>query len=273
MKQTPLILVTNDDGIESPGLLAAARAALSLGDVLIAAPHQQQTGAGRSFTELHDRRIFRREMMIDNQSVTAFSFKGTPAQIVAVAMLDLVPRRPDLVISGINFGLNVGNGITISGTVGAALEAASNNIPALAVSLDMPVEYHTSHSDEIDFGVAEHFTGYFARQALQNLPFPADVDVLKIDVPAGATAESVWRMTTVSRQSYNRNFPSPPEERGRWVQTGYGPQVNKDRLEPESDIWAVTVDGVVSVSPLSLDMTSRVSLATMARRLNNGAAS
>ena len=164
----------------------------------------------------------------------------------------------------------MGSGITISGTVGAALEAASHHIPALAVSLDTPVEYHISHSEEIDFRTAAHFTRYFADKVLQSGSFPADVDVMKVDVPAGATPDTDWRMTFVSRQRYIRNHPSPPEERGKWVQTSYEIWIDKSRLEPGSDVWAVFVDGVVAVSPLSLDLTSRVDLPALQRRLQNG---
>lgn len=268
MAEKPLILLTNDDGIDSPGLLAAAEAVASLGDILIAAPHDQQTGAGRSFTKLTDHKIYQREMVVADQIVTAYTIKGTPAQVVAIALLDLMPRPVDLVISGINFGANIGNGVTISGTVGAAIEAASAGIPALAVSLETPVEYHISHSSDINFSVAAYFVHYFAERTLQSLPLPFDVDVLKVDVPASATVKTPWRMTTVSRQSYNRALPSPPEERGILVRPGYEPHFDKDLVERDSDIWAIAVDKVVSVSPLSLDLTSRVSLYALRVHLN-----
>jgi 5'-nucleotidase len=270
MADSPLILITNDDGIESPGLRAAIEAALPLGEVLVAAPHEQQTGAGRSFIKLTDRRIYHRQLTVGGQTVKAFSIKGTPAQATLVALLDLMPRRPSLVISGINFGANVGSGITISGTVGAALEAAAHQVPALAVSLDTPVEYHISHSEEIDFSTAAHFTRYFADRVLHSVPFPVDVDVMKVDVPAQATPDTEWRMTFVSRQRYIRNHPSPPEERGKWVQTTYETWIDKTRLEPGSDVWAVFVDGVVAVSPLSLDLTARVDLIALVKHLEYG---
>jgi len=267
--EKPLILLTNDDGIDSPGLLAAVTAVLPLGEVLVAAPHDQQTGAGRSFTELIDRRIYRRELTIGDQTVAAYSIKSTPALVTSIALLDLVPRLPDLTISGINFGANIGNGVTISGTVGAALEAASSGTPALAVSLETPVAYHTSHSTEIDFSVAAYFTYYFAKRVLDNLPLPHDVDVLKIDVPASATPETPWRMTTVSRYRYHYNLPTPPEDRGLWVQPGYAPQIDKELLEKESDIWALAVDRIVSVAPISLDLTSRVHLRMLVEHLED----
>jgi len=267
MTNKPLILITNDDGIESPGLLAAAEAAAPLGDVLIAAPHHQMTASGRSFVKVTDRRIHQRSLDVAGKPVTAYSLKGSPAQIVMVAVLDLVPRRVDLVISGINFGENIGSGVTVSGTVGAALEAASYNIPALAISLETDPKYHTNHSNDVDFNAAGYFTRYFARKILATeLPF--DVDVLKVDVPAAATSDTPWRVTSVSRQSFHIAIPAPPETRGLMMETNYTSRLDKALVEPDSDIWAVHVDKIVSAAPLSLDLTSRVSLPGLQERLN-----
>ena len=270
MTKRPLILITNDDGITSPGLLAAAQAVAPLGDLLIVAPHGQQTGAGRSFRYMDDRKIYRHTFSIDGKALTAYSLKGTPAQATLAARIDLASRPIDLVISGINFGENIGSGITISGTVGAALEAAAADIPALAVSLQTPVEHHTSNSTTIDFSVAAYFTHLFAQSALNNLPFPPDVDVLKIDIPDDATRQTPWRITQVSRQAYHFARPAPPERRGYEVESGYFKQVNQDNLEPDSDIWAMCIDRLVSVTPLSLNLTSRVSLETLAHHLKKG---
>ncbi|RME45807.1 MAG: 5'/3'-nucleotidase SurE, partial [Caldilineae bacterium] len=196
--QRPLLLITNDDGIASPGLHAAAEAVAPLGDLLIVAPHHQQTGAGRSFRPLTDHRIYRHTLDIAGRPVTAYSIKGTPAQVVNAALLDLADRPVALTISGINFGENIGSGVTISGTVGAALESASHGVPALAVSLETPPEYHNAPSADVDFSAAAHFTRLFARKALSLCPFPADVDVIKVDVPATATPATPWRVTSVS---------------------------------------------------------------------------
>ena len=132
-----LILVTNDDGIQSPGLWAAAGALLPLGRVVIAAPREQQTSTGRSLPVSSDGRILAYPLEIAGQTLEAYSVGGTPAQAVLHAVLEILPERPDLVVSGINYGENVGSGVTISGTVGAALEAGALGIPALAVSLQM----------------------------------------------------------------------------------------------------------------------------------------
>ena len=260
--EKPLILVTCDDGIESPGLRAAVRAVLPLGDVIVASPCEQQTGAGRSLPTFHDGAIHQVEYEVDGQPVLAYGVFGSPAQAVLYALVELVPRRPALCVSGINFGENVSTGVTASGTVSAAIEAADDGVPALAVSLQTPQEFHYHHSDLIDFGAAAHFTHFFARRLLA-LEMPADVDLLKVDVPAGATPDTPWRVTRLSRQRYFHATPSGREYLEEKRLLGYEMLFERDTLEPDSDTWAVVIDGVVSVTPLSLDLTSRVVLAEL----------
>jgi 5'-nucleotidase len=197
----------------------------------------------------------------------AFCVDAAPAQVVLHAMLKLTPRRPALVVVGINFGENLGADATISGTVGAALQGAASGIPALAVSLQTPKETHTQISDAIDFSVAAHFTRRLARMVLQ-ATLPYDVDVLKIDIPDSATAQTEWRLTRVSRQTYFR--PHRPERTAEHAPAGldYDAGWDLEELERDSDIYALAVDRVVSVSPLSIDLTSRVELAEVARSLD-----
>ena len=121
----PQILLTNDDGIQSPGLWAAAEALSELGYVNVIAPREQQSGAGRSLPVSTDGIIDIQKMQVKDQPWTVYAVGGTPAQAVQHGVLEILPRRPDLAVSGINYGQNVGSGVTISGTVGAALEAAA----------------------------------------------------------------------------------------------------------------------------------------------------
>jgi 5'-nucleotidase len=264
-----LILVTNDDGIRSPGLRAAAEAASSLGELIIAAPRWQQTAAGRSLPASFTGRIYEEMIEVNGERLLAYAVEGSPAQVVQHAILELAPRLPDLVVSGINYGENLGSGITVSGTVGAALEAATFGVVGLAASLGVEKQYHTSHSTEVDFGSATHFTAHFARLLL-NKEIPFDVDVLKLDVPASATPETPWRLTRVSRQRYfvpvaaqdrTLTMPSPID---------YEQDIQPEQLEPDSDIYAFAIDQIVSVSPLSLDLTARVNLAQFERQLRGG---
>jgi 5'-nucleotidase len=253
------ILLTNDDGIRSPGLWAAAQALSALGYVHVAAPRDQYTGAGRSLPNNTDGLIHTQQVEINGQSWQVYAVGGTPAQVVLHAVLEILPRPPDLVVAGINYGENVGSGITISGTVGAALEAASQGIPALAVSLETEPQYHLSYSDEVDFSAAAYFTAYFARLLL-NQRLPADVDVLKVDVPCDATPQTAWEITRLSHQRY---FDPVRPQRDSWdVPAKVGYRIGDKHCEdqPGTDVHTLRVKQFVSVTPLSLDLTSRVQL-------------
>jgi 5'-nucleotidase len=259
--------MTSDDGIESPGLQAAVRAMLDLGEVMVSAPCEQQSGAGRSLSQANDGAIHEIDYPVDGQKVPAFAIYGSPAQSVLYALIEIVPRRPALCVSGINFGENVGSVVTTSGTVGAARAAASDGVPALAVSLQTDKKYHHNHSDEVDFDVAAHFASQFAARLLVQ-PMPADVDLLKVDIPCDATPETPWRTTRLSRQRYFQPLPSGRRYLSEKRRLGYDMVFDQATLEPDSDIHALLVDRVVAVTPLSLDMTSRVSLDTLGELLN-----
>jgi 5'-nucleotidase len=263
------ILLTNDDGIDSPGLWAAAGALSALGYVHVVAPRDQLSGAGRSLPSTSDGVIELRTLNIQGQDWPVYAVGGSPAQTVLHAVLEILPRRPDLVVSGINYGENIGNGVTISGTVGAAMEAASIGIPALAASLETDPQYHYNYSDEVDFSAAAHFTGLFARLLLTR-SFPPDVHLLKLDVPSDATITSPWEVTRLSMQRY---FESLPPERKNWSEPGkFGYKTVNDPSNDasDSDVQAVRVRRAVSVTPLSLDLTSRVDLKALERSMRAG---
>ncbi len=251
----PLILITNDDGITSPGLLAAAQAALPLGEILVVASNRQWSGAGRSMPRAEGR-ITPFAMEIDGQPVAAYQTDASPALIVIHALHELAPRPPALLISGINYGENLGSDVTISGTVGAALQAAVCGIPALAASLQTPKETHTKPCDSVDFSTAVHFTRTFARQMLQT-SLPSDVDVLKLDVPDDATPHTPWRLTRVSRRPYFVTIPPQRTSLAEPLTLDYDTTPHPEHVEPDSDIYALAVDRVVSVAPLSIDLTTR----------------
>jgi 5'-nucleotidase len=264
--RNPLIVITNDDGIASPGLRAAAQAALPLGELLVVAPERQWSGTGRSMSRGPEGRISRYPLEVDGQPVTAYQGDASPASVVLYALLELAPRRPALLISGINYGENLGTDITASGTVGAALQGAAYGIPALATSLQTPKETHVNPSDSVDFTAAIHFTRLFAHRLLTT-SHPFDVDLLKLDVPSDATPETPWRLTRVSRHIYF--VPIPPQRDGLTgaARNDYAPLAHPERTEPDSDIYALAVDRVVSVAPLSLDLSSRIDLAQLGAQL------
>ena len=265
----PLILLTNDDGIHSPGLIAAAEAVCDLGDLLIVAPATQQTGMGRGTPPIINGAITEEHLHIRCQDLEAYSLTGSPAQTVIYAVLVLAPRRPDLVISGINYGENPGTCVTSSGTVGAALQSAEFGIPALAVSLETDKQYHYQHGEDVDWRAAAQFTRKMA-QAVLAAQLPFDVDVLKIDVPTDATDETPWRITRQSRQSYYRLFRpegAQADEKSGWVHLDYDVIIDWDALEPDSDIAVFVRDRAISVTPLSHDLTSRVDFGALQQTL------
>jgi 5'-nucleotidase len=264
----PLILLTNDDGIRSPGLLAAAEAICDLGELLIIAPATQQTGMGRSSPPMAGGHLTIEALRVGCQDVAVYAIEGTPAQAVLYGILAVAARRPALVVSGINYGENLGTTVTISGTVGAALQAAEMGVRGLAVSLETDKTYHYVHGD-VDWGAAAHFTRVIT-QALLGAQLPDDVSVLKVDVPAEATPQTPWRITRQARQSYYQVLP--PAQRlgpGSLVDLDYQIVVDWDTLQPDSDIWAFARDRVVSVTPLSQDLTARTDFGALAEMLRS----
>ena len=256
----PTILFTNDDGIRSPGLWAAVKAFRGRGRLLVTAPREQQSGMGRSMPHYSEGRIFPYDAPIDDDDCVAYAVDGTPAQAVQHAVLELVEEQPALLVSGINYGENTGNGVTISGTVGAALEGASLGIPSIAVSLQTPLDLHKSHSNDVDFSIAADFTWQIGSWLMDHSTLPDDVDVLKVDVPWGATSKTDWRLTRLSRRRVY--WPTRPERMALHDTGKLGYQYNSDpaAAEPDSDVYALLNDKMISVTPISLDMTSRTDM-------------
>lgn len=267
MKAEPQILLTNDDGIKSPGLWAAAEALDELGYVTVIAPREQASGTGRSFSSNYDGQVHAEKLHVNGKEWTVHALGGTPAMAVLYGIFDLIPGKPDLIVSGINYGLNVGSGVTISGTVGAALEGAAAGIPSLAISLETEKEFHASYSLEIDFNTAGFFTKYFAQRLLSK-SMPMDVNVLKVEVPADATPDTPWQTTRLSTLRFYE--PTPPEEKSERGVKGLGYEIARDydQSPPGTDSHAVVNERVVAVTPLSLDLTSRVDLAELRRLIS-----
>lgn len=264
----PNILLTNDDGIQSPGLWSAAEALDSLGFVTVVAPREQASGSGRSMPSTSDGRIEEESVTVNDKTWTVHAVGGTPAQAVLHGVLEICPRKPDVVVSGINYGLNVGTGVTVSGTVGAALEAGASDIPALAISLDTDHKYHLSYSTQVDFNTAAHFTHYFA-ELLLTKELPADVKVLKVEIPSTARPDTPWKITRLSPVRYYTAVPPEREANDKEGNIGYRVADDWHTAPPDSDIHAVHMEEVVSVTPLSLDLTSRVELKELEQRLKN----
>ena len=266
--KTTQILLTNDDSIHSPGLWAAAEALDELGFVHVVAPLNQQTSTGHSMPIQSSGIIEQMTLHVNGRDWPVYAVDGPPGQAVLHGIFDVIKGQPDLLVSGINYGENVGAGITISGTVGAALEGASLGIPALAVSMQTGTEHHISLSQDVDFSVAGYFTHKIAKVMLEQ-PMPEDVDVIKMDIPKGATPETPWVITRQSRKRYYIPKPAKRESLADRGPVGYEIRYNPEVLEKDGDIYSVLIENKVSVTPISIDMTSRTDF-SMLRSLLGG---
>lgn len=264
----PYILVTNDDGIDSPGLAAAVAALDPIGELLIVAPHMQQTSMSRSRPARGGTsgKLVKRTVQYADQTWDAVAVDATPALTVEHGIQEIAHRPIDLAVSGINYGENVGSCVTVSGTIGAALEAAERGILALAVSLELNETDYYTHDASIDFSASMHFLHIFATQAIQ-AKLPKDVDVLKIEIPPDATLDTEWVVTRQDRLSYYK-----PVLRRRddiflgETEVTYTP-LKGEYTSEDTDAYALA-KGIVSVTPLSLDLTSRVDLTDLKRLLS-----
>lgn len=234
----PFILLTNDDGIESPGLAAMQEALLSLGEVAVIAPDHSWSASGHTKTMHKPLRVGPGRLFNGAQGLMT---NGAPSDCVALAVLGVLPKRPQLVVSGINKGSNLGEDVTYSGTVAAALEGAVSGIPSLAVSMD--------GWERWDFAVAARYGAQVAAEVLRH-GLPAG-NLLNINVPAGETRGV--RVTRLGRRMYRDALIERTDPRGEkyyWI--GGDPPVGV--LDEGTDVWAVA-NGYVSVCPLTLDLT------------------
>lgn len=237
----PQILLTNDDGIGAPGIDALADALAELGEIFVVAPNGERSGASHSIS-------VRRPITCEARGQARWSVDGTPTDAVILAFHKLLERKPDLVVSGINHGANVGQNIHYSGTVGAALEATINRVPAFALSVG-------SRNAECDLGPAAHLGRELSRLLLER-GLPEGV-LLNVNVPEKWTEQGRIRFTRQSEQ-ITRNLVR--EERGQdgpsfWLQDC--PDI--ESLEPDSDYAALLV-GEASMTPLFIHRTHTASL-------------
>ncbi|MBI9049716.1 MAG: 5'/3'-nucleotidase SurE [Anaerolineaceae bacterium] len=252
------ILITNDDGIDSPGLLALANELASLGKIWMVAPSQQFSGAGRASLMTAKGLIEERKKVIGGIEQTVYAVDGMPAQAIHHGILEICPQKPDLVVSGINYGENLSTDVSISGTVGAALEGASWGIPALAVSVELVnIAKFLDHSTSVDFSTTAWFARKFSELLLEK-EMPEDVQVLKLDVPHDATPETNWQITHLGRNRVFTPHVHPREDFSQPVKVTFEMHAGKDRFTEGSDVIVLKHDRLVSVTPLSLDMTSRM---------------
>jgi 5'-nucleotidase len=237
----PRILVTNDDGHFSPGIHALAAALRGVGEVVIVAPQTEASAVGHALT-------LRRPLRVEHVSDGVYAVDGTPTDCVNVAIDQILQHKPDLIVSGINKGYNIGDDVTYSGTVAGALEAALLGFQAIAVSQ----EYSPG---AMDFSVSAEFAARIAKKVLEH-PLPIRT-FLNINVPLGQIAGV--RTTVQARRNHITNVARRDDPRGRayfWIE-----EASDDwEHDEESDQRAVS-EGFISVTPLQPDLTDHDALA------------
>lgn len=247
----PTILVTNDDGIESPGIRTLWTALREVGDVVVFAPDHNWSAAGHAKT-LH--KPLRAERVDVDADVEAWVSTGAPSDCVALAVLGVGGHDIDMVVSGVNMGPNLGQDITYSGTVAAAFEAAISDIPAIAVSLDAKKDQMTVEN----FRRGAHIATQLARQVCDNgLPSHS---LLNVNVPP--IEPTGVKVTTLGLRFYRDELVTREDPRGRPYYWIGGARPAGDTKRTGTDIWAVA-NGYVSITPVHLDMTNTDMLATL----------
>ncbi len=227
-----LILLSNDDGVESEGILKLREAVSHLGDVYIVAPDKERSGASHSITLGQPIRV----KQLDDK---VFSVSGTPADCVLLGIFELLPGKPDLVLSGINRGYNLGEDVFYSGTVAAAREGAIYDIPALAISLG-------TSTSEYYWETAKYFTKVIIDEIFKSR---LDFELININIPNKPRDEIRGiRIVRLGRRSYQ----DPVDKREDNIYYIGGEPLW--RKEPGTDLKAVS-DGFVSITPLNIDLT------------------
>jgi 5'-nucleotidase len=243
----PHIFLTNDDGVQAPGLLALAQAFQTLGSIQIVAPAVNQSAVGHKKTLFQD--IPMHETTLAD-GTPARAVGGSPADCIAISALGATPWPPDLVISGINRGPNMAQDITYSGTVTAALESAIHGVPAIAVSLD----HH--HADSVeDYWIAAALAVKIARYVLEKGLPPHTI--LNLNVPSGDSVQGL-RLT---RQGIRIYRDALHRDGNIYQIVGELPSGVYD--QEGTDLWAVHA-GYASLTPIHLDLTAHHFIADLA---------
>ena len=234
------VLLTNDDGVHSEGIKALAEALAHLGEVTVVAPVQEASAIGHALT-------LRRPLRIETIGVRTFAIDGTPTDCVNLAISHVLRGKPDLILSGINKGWNLGDDVTYSGTVSGALEGALLGIPAIAVSTQ-------NKRNHFEFGAAARAAATLAEVVLERgLP---KFTFLNINVPF--VTPKGFRVTVQAKRNHVTVVDERTDPRGRqyyWIEEGQNDWEPHDR----SDYQAVR-DGYISVTPLHPDMTAHGAL-------------
>ena len=249
-------LISNDDGITASGILASKKAVEDLCDTYVIAPETQQSGIGHALTLYEPLRI--NEHVLKDGSL-GYGVSGTPTDAVTLALFEIMDEKPDIMISGINTGFNFGQSeLTTSGTLGAAIEAASFKIPTIAISQEVlrdDVKFENGYV-EIDFSFASEVLERIARKVLKK-GLPKGIDLLNVNVPANPTDEEI-EIVTLGERMYIPLIDTRTDPRGKkyyWI-SGEPYENNK----PGSDGYALQKEGKITVTPIKIDLTGDMDL-------------
>ncbi|PCJ82206.1 MAG: 5'/3'-nucleotidase SurE [Bacteroidetes bacterium] len=252
-EKRPLILITNDDGITSAGICALAEAVIDLGDVYVVAPDSPQSGMGHAVTIGDILRI--KPAYFPVKGVTAHSTSGTPVDCVKLAIYTILPKKPDLLISGINHGSNSSINVIYSGTMSAAVEGAVESIPAIGFSL-------LDNDADADFRASKVVARKMAKEVLKR-GLPTGV-CLNVNIPK--LSPDKLKGLKVCRQSagyWKDSFDERNAPNGDVYYWLKGEFTNPDRGE-DTDEWALT-NGFASIVPTQFDLTAHHAIADLNR--------
>ena len=242
--ERPLILVTNDDGINAPGIRTLISIMKDIGDIVVVAPDSPQSGMGHAITinsTLHSSRITPKD-----SEITEYSCSGTPADCVKLAINELMPRKPDLCVSGINHGSNSSINVIYSGTMSAAIEAGIEGVPAIGFSL---LDYRWN----ADFEQSKNFISMITLNALNN-GIPKGV-VLNVNIPS--VRKSDIKGVKICRQAmayWIEEFDKRKNPLGQEYYWLTGKFINEDQGE-DTDEWALN-NNFISIVPVKFDLTA-----------------
>ena len=242
MNKRPLILVTNDDGITAPGIRTLIAVMNEIGDVVVVAPDSPQSGMGHAVTI--NETLYCNEITVDEGPQTEYKSSGTPADCVKLAVSEILKRRPDLCVSGINHGSNSSINVIYSGTMSAAVEAGVEGIPAIGFSL-------LDYSWNANFEVLKPFIKQVVLNVLEHgLP---DGVVLNVNFPKSETFKGI-KICRQARAKWVEEFDKRINPQGRVYYWLTGKFVNMDKGE-DTDEWALA-NNYISVVPVQFDLTA-----------------
>jgi 5'-nucleotidase len=239
----PLILVTNDDGITSPGIIALVEAMKEIGNVVVIAPDKPQSGVGHAITINATLRLNKTNY---HNVKEEYSLSGTPVDCVKMATDKILKRKPDLIVSGINHGSNISINVIYSGTMSAAVEGAIDGIPSVGFSL-------MDYSINADFSASKEVAKVIAKNILAN-GLPKDI-CLNVNIPPLKLSELKGiKVCRQAKADWKEVFDERKDPYGRSYYWLTGEFIDMEKGNPETDVWAIK-NNYASVVPVQFDLT------------------